>query len=130
MVLTTWETVRTADGPKPEFNSMSYHGLIRGADGSDTEGEPKEWVVKIFSESRVSDEWLDDMFMGQVGWVHRKEVASSSLHIHVGWLTQSQWDAYPKLRPTTSFPSVKLDVGLYYVNSFEPYVSFLRYLSQ
>lgn len=34
-----------------------------------------------------------------------------------------QWDAYPRLTPATSFPPAKLDKGLYYVNSLEPYVS-------
>lgn len=33
-----------------------------------------------------------------------------------------QFDAYPVLPPTTTFPPVKLDEGLYYVNAFEPYV--------
>ena len=37
-------------------------------------------------------------------------------------LLLKQWDAYPKLPPTTVFPPVKLDQGFYYVNSFEPYV--------
>ena len=38
-------------------------------------------------------------------------------------LESRQWDAYPKLPPTESFPAVKLDKGLYYVNAFEPCVS-------
>jgi prenylcysteine oxidase/farnesylcysteine lyase len=49
----------------PEFNSLSYHGLVR-------EGE---WAVKIFSAQRLSDEWLNNMFQGKVGWVYRKEVS-------------------------------------------------------
>jgi len=44
--------------------------------------------------------------MGQVGWVFRKE-----------------WDAYPQLPPTTTFPPIRLDEGLYYVNAFEPFIS-------
>lgn len=63
MLLTTYEGTRNG-GRAPEFNSLSYHGLIR-------EGE---WAVKIFSQERVSDEWLNKIFLGQVGWVHRKEV--------------------------------------------------------
>jgi len=95
MMLTTNQGAR--DGrTKPEFNSLSYHGVIK--DG--------EWAVKIFSENELSDEWLNAMFQGQVGWVVRKE-----------------WDAYPKLPPTSSYPPVKLDRGLYYVNSFEPFIS-------
>ncbi|PPQ63712.1 hypothetical protein CVT24_004292 [Panaeolus cyanescens] len=95
MLLTTYQGAREGHS-KPEFNSMSYHGEVR-------EGE---WAVKIFSDHELSDEWLSDMFLGQVGWVHRKV-----------------WNAYPKLPPTTSFPPVKLDKGLYYVNAFEPFIS-------
>lgn len=95
MMLTTYEGVRKG-GEEPEFNSLSYLGLVRDA----------EWAVKIFSKERITDEWLKKMFFGKVGWVYRKE-----------------WDAYPKLPPTTSFPPVKLDRGLYYVNAFEPFIS-------
>ncbi|KAJ3507454.1 hypothetical protein NLJ89_g6296 [Agrocybe chaxingu] len=95
MLLTSGQLAR-AGGQKPEFNSISYHGLIR--DG--------EWAVKIFSDHALTDEWLSEMFQGQVGWVLRKE-----------------WDAYPKVPPTSTFPPVKLDRGLYYVNAFEPFIS-------
>jgi prenylcysteine oxidase/farnesylcysteine lyase len=101
MVLTTYEGVRKG-GKEPEFNSLSYHGSIM----KDKDDTPDQWSVKIFSKERVSDEWLDKIFDGQVGWVYRKE-----------------WDAYPKLPPTTTFPPVKLDAGLYYVNAFEPFIS-------
>ena len=63
MILTTYEGARKG-GKEPEFNSLSYLSLLR-------EGE---WVVKIFSQRRISDEWLQNVFNGQVGWVHRKEV--------------------------------------------------------
>ncbi|KAJ3801137.1 Prenylcysteine lyase-domain-containing protein [Lentinula aff. detonsa] len=95
MVLTTYEGVR--QGRKaPEFNSISYHGKI----------SEDEWVVKIFSEAPVEDKWLQSVFDNQVGWVHRAE-----------------FDAYPKLPPTSSFPPVRLDHGLFYVNAFEPFIS-------
>lgn len=68
MMLTTYEGARHG-GEEPEFNSLSYHGLVR--DG--------EWGVKIFSQKRISDEWLDMMFFGKVGWVYRKEVSPISL---------------------------------------------------
>ena len=64
MLLTTNQGAREG-GKKPEFNSLSYHGLIR--DG--------EWAVKIFSDHQLSDEWLSSMFAGKIGWVHRKEVS-------------------------------------------------------
>jgi len=101
MILTTYEGVRQG-GKEPEFNSLSYHGYIT----KDKDDAPDQWSVKIFSKERISDEWLDTIFNGQVGWVYRKE-----------------WDAYPKLPPTTTFPPVKLDAGLYYVNAFEPFIS-------
>lgn len=63
-------------GVKPEFNSISYHGKVRkfeqGA-AEDAITDP-EWAVKIFSEERISDEWLETVF-GNVGWVHRKLVS-------------------------------------------------------
>ena len=52
-------------GKEPEFNSLSYHGSTR-------EGE---YAVKIFSMQHLSDEWLNGVFPGAVGWVHRKEVS-------------------------------------------------------
>lgn len=92
----------TSSGPViPEFNSLSYHEKIERS------GHPAERIVKIFSKARVEDEWMDKVFgVGKVGWVHRKE-----------------WDAYPVLPPTTSFPAVKPAPGLYYVNAFEPFIS-------
>ncbi|KAJ7456623.1 Prenylcysteine lyase-domain-containing protein [Mycena latifolia] len=95
MLLTTFEGARNG-GKEPEFNSLSYHGEI-------SEGE---WVVKIFSKKRISEKWLSNMFDGKIGWVLRKE-----------------WDAYPVLPPTSSFPELKLASGFYYVNSFEPFIS-------
>ena len=76
MVLTTWDAVRHATSAQgevkaPEFNSLSYHHEIETENG-------KEYIVKIFSKARISDEWLDRVFAwgetGKVGWVHRKEV--------------------------------------------------------
>ncbi|KAG2023145.1 hypothetical protein CC2G_000832 [Coprinopsis cinerea AmutBmut pab1-1] len=95
VILTSRSNARQG-GKEPEFNSLTYHGAIR-------EGE---WAVKIFSNERITDEWLNEVFDGNVGWVHRKE-----------------WKAYPKLPPTASFPPVKIDRGFYYVNSFEPFIS-------
>jgi prenylcysteine oxidase/farnesylcysteine lyase len=62
-ILTTYEGKRQG-GKEPEFFSLSYEGLVK-------EGE---WVVKIWSREAISDDWLDDVFLKQVGWVHRKDV--------------------------------------------------------
>ncbi len=104
MVLTTRNGARQG-GPEPEFNSLSYLRPVRKRDLSPWTNEQgqTEWVVKIFSKQRISDEWLESMFDGKVGWVLRKE-----------------WDAYPVLSPTSEFPPVILADGLYYVNAFEP----------
>ncbi|KAL5535268.1 hypothetical protein ACEPAF_3362 [Sanghuangporus sanghuang] len=96
-ILTTYEGVRHG-GKVPEFNSLTYHGKISST--------REEYVVKIFSNESLSDEWLNTVFGGKVGWVLRKE-----------------WDAYPRLPPTTTFPPVVLAPGLYYVNAFEPFIS-------
>jgi prenylcysteine oxidase/farnesylcysteine lyase len=59
---------------QPEFNSLSYHGLIR-------EGE---WAVKIISDQKITNEWLDNMFNGQVKWLLRKQVSLFSLLAFAG----------------------------------------------
>ncbi|KAF8531007.1 Prenylcysteine lyase [Gautieria morchelliformis] len=87
-------------GPAPEFNSLTYHGKTAGH-----LGRPDEYLVKIFSSKTLDDAWLRNVF-GRVGWVFRKE-----------------WDAYPQLPPITEFPPVIPDDDLYYVNSFEPFIS-------
>ncbi|KAH9914155.1 FAD/NAD(P)-binding domain-containing protein [Epithele typhae] len=106
-ILTTYDGVRHG-GPEPEFNSVSYHGPLMMKNGErrvNAQGE-QEWTVKVFSKKRVDDKWLKEMFEGKVGWVYRHE-----------------FDAYPVLPPTTTFPPVKLAEGLYYVNAFEPLIS-------
>ncbi|KAF8525199.1 Prenylcysteine lyase-domain-containing protein [Hysterangium stoloniferum] len=98
-VLTTNEGFESG-GPEPEFNSLTYLKRTEGYGG-----RPAEYIVKIFSLKELDMAWLRKMF-GVVHWVHRKE-----------------WDAYPQLPPTATFPSVVPDVGFYYVNSFEPFIS-------
>jgi len=106
IVLTSYDGVRHG-GRAPEFNSVSYLGRVKSAKNETHGGQSTgEWVVKIFSMEPISDEWLATMFQNQVGWVLRKE-----------------WDSYPRLPPTTKFPPVKLDDGLFYVNAFEPFIS-------
>lgn len=73
-VLTTFEGARHG-GRAPEFNSLSYLGKAQSTENGTHDGqETDEWVVKIFSMERISDEWLATMFQNQVGWVLRKEV--------------------------------------------------------
>jgi prenylcysteine oxidase / farnesylcysteine lyase len=67
-ILTSSEGARQG-GNASEFNSVTYHGHAK----NDTQMS-KEWIVKIFSMERISDEWLENMFQNQIGWVFRKEV--------------------------------------------------------
>jgi prenylcysteine oxidase/farnesylcysteine lyase len=78
-ILTSLDGFRRG-GKAPEFNSLSYHGQAKFAKNETHDRrETGEWVVKIFSMERISDEWLAAMFQNQVGWVHRKEVCSCNL---------------------------------------------------
>lgn len=66
-ILTTYEAVRDGESrEEPEFNSLSYHGRIAP--------EKDEWVVKIFSKTKPSRQYLDEVFNNRVGWVYYKEV--------------------------------------------------------
>ncbi|KAF8603876.1 FAD/NAD(P)-binding domain-containing protein [Ceratobasidium sp. AG-I] len=90
-VLTTAES-----GIQPEFNSIRYQAAIQ-------KNGATEYVVKMFSKTKISDETLAILFgKGKVGWLLRKE-----------------WDAYPYFPKRTDFPPVKIDNGLYYVNAME-----------
>ncbi|KAG9126281.1 hypothetical protein FRC07_004092, partial [Ceratobasidium sp. 392] len=90
----------SAGGVEPEFSSLTYHETIQH------NGQSKR-IVKIFSKARVEDNWLEKVFgAGTVDWVFRKE-----------------WDAYPVLPPTTTYPSINPAPGFYYVNAFEPFIS-------
>jgi prenylcysteine oxidase/farnesylcysteine lyase len=75
-ILTSLDGLRRG-GKAPEFNSLSYHGQAKFAKNEthDRQGTG-EWVAKIFSMERISDEWLAAMFQNEVGWVVRKEVCS------------------------------------------------------
>ncbi|CUA74616.1 hypothetical protein RSOLAG22IIIB_05623 [Rhizoctonia solani] len=90
-VLTTAEY-----GPKPQFNSIRYQATIN-------RNGKTEYIVKMFSPAKISDETLATLFGKEsIGWVFRKE-----------------WDAYPYYPPRSDYPPIKLDKGLYYVNSME-----------
>ncbi|QRW00032.1 prenylcysteine lyase [Ceratobasidium sp. AG-Ba] len=91
----------TSTGPvEPEFNSLTYHETIE-------RNGKTERIVKIFSKTKLDDAWLEKVFGSEtIGWVFRKE-----------------WDAYPVLPPTTTYPSIRPATGLYYVNAFEPFIS-------
>ncbi|KAH7327699.1 Prenylcysteine lyase-domain-containing protein [Rhizoctonia solani] len=90
-VLTTAEY-----GTRPEFNSIRYQASIE-------RNGKTEYIVKMFSPAKISDDTLATLFgKGTIGWVLRKE-----------------WDAYPYYPPHSTYPPVKIDKGLYYVNSME-----------
>jgi prenylcysteine oxidase/farnesylcysteine lyase len=128
-ILTTYEAVRKADAPvKPtadkkwyhfggssevesatakrpelEFTSLTYMSTLPARSSS----AAQDHLVKIFSLQPLSDEKLDELIgAGTIGWVYRQE-----------------WDAYPELHPTSVFPPITPDEGLYYLNAMEPLIS-------
>ncbi|KAK0567786.1 hypothetical protein OC861_002529 [Tilletia horrida] len=120
-ILTTGIGARRG-GKAPDFNSLSYlrrlprlpkknsrqtadfrPPLIQ-ADADIQDDKGSDFLVKLFSPARLSDERLAELFgAGTVKWVYRKE-----------------WDAYPVLEPTSDFPPIVVDEGLYYLNALEP----------
>lgn len=72
-ILTTKDGWRRG-GKGPEFNSLNYLTKLTKAEKGEEE-DKEEWIVKIFSMEEVSDEWLELIFQGQVGWVLRKEAS-------------------------------------------------------
>jgi len=95
-------TTEGKDGEEPEFLSLKYYSVIQ-------RGGQEEYVVKILSEEKLSEETVEKLFGPEaVRWVH----------VH-GWKT-------PVLTPTATFPPIKLDRGFYYVNAFDSIISTLE----
>lgn len=90
-------------GPKLEFNSLTYLEKIP----SRTEEGKDDHIVKLFSPESLSDDQLNEIFgQGNIVWTYRKE-----------------WDAYPYLTPRTTFPKIKADDNLYFLNAMETFIS-------
>jgi prenylcysteine oxidase/farnesylcysteine lyase len=77
-VATTFDGA-SREGRASEFNFVSYQGQAKFSNETNDGQETGDWVVKIYSMDRLSDEWLATMFQNQVGWVHRKEVCQTCL---------------------------------------------------
>jgi prenylcysteine oxidase/farnesylcysteine lyase len=98
-ILTTRATARATPGaPDPEFQSMTWHGETAAGSG--------EYVVKIFSLAPVTDAWVESAIGEAPGWLLRKE-----------------WDSYPVLARTASFPPVEPIRGMQYLAALEPWIS-------
>lgn len=65
-----------------------------------------ETVFQLFSHDALADAELRDLFGDTIAWTHRKE-----------------WDAYPLLRPTGSYPPVEPRAGFHYLAAMEPWLS-------
>ncbi|CAO1636851.1 unnamed protein product [Sympodiomycopsis kandeliae] len=96
--------------PKLDFLSLNYISNLgpRRTDSSPPSVNARDdHLVKIFSLEPLSDVQLEQI-IGQdsIGWIHRQE-----------------WDSYPELHPTRTFPPIRPDQGLYYINAMEPLVS-------
>lgn len=95
-ILTTGEAFRKDGRTRPAFQTILYQFAKDG-----------EFVVLLFSKAELSDAVLADIFgAGTVTWVHRKA-----------------WDAYPVLKPTTSYPPVQPRKGFHYLAAMEPWLS-------
>jgi len=71
-----------------------------------------ESVYKIFSHGTITNEILDEIFIGEpIGWVHRKT-----------------WQAYPQLDPIEKFAPIELyptssGIGFWYTSGIESFIS-------
>src|SRR5947207_2602573 len=86
----------------PIFNSISR--VLRLPTG--------ESGYKIFSPGRITDELLDELFIGApIEWIFRK-----------------QWEAYPRLDPIEKFAPIELypdleGIGVWYTSGIESFIS-------
>ncbi|OWZ79263.1 prenylcysteine oxidase/farnesylcysteine lyase [Cryptococcus neoformans Tu401-1] len=100
-ILTSAHPPRSPDAsslPPPRFQSITWHG--ESFPGSN------EYVVKIFSLTRLSDRLLREILGEKPTWVTRKE-----------------WNSYPKMEPTAGYAPVTLTEGVEYLAGMERWVS-------
>ena len=74
--MTSYNGVRQGGIAEPDFVALAFHGQLKNMkqdEGPFLGDHSEEYVVKLFSLQRLSEEWLEGMF-GEVGWVLRKEV--------------------------------------------------------
>lgn len=99
-ILTTDATYRKT-GEKdfyPAFQSISYHGETFPGSG--------EYVVKLFSKTKLDNDFLHTLFNSTPTWVLRKE-----------------WDSYPVLNPIVAYAPVEPLPGFHYLAGLEPWIS-------
>lgn len=75
-IMTSYSGVRQGGSTEPDFVALAFHGQLKNMnqdEGPFLGDHSEEYVVKIFSLQRLSEEWLESMF-GDMGWVLRKEV--------------------------------------------------------
>jgi len=97
-ILTTGLTSRQTGKPPPRFQSITWHGETFLGSG--------EWVVKIFSLTRVNDRFIRALIGEDPTWLLRKE-----------------WDSYPLLKPVASYAPVEPVKGVQYLAAQEEWVS-------
>jgi prenylcysteine oxidase/farnesylcysteine lyase len=105
-ISTTGERARTSGhGQGPSFQLITP--MLQGLPGG-------VFVNLLFSHEALSDAELRDIFGNSVG-----NAGSAT----AGWIHRKEWDAYPLLTPTTSFPPVEPRTGFHYLAAMEPWLS-------
>ncbi|KAJ1956154.1 hypothetical protein IWQ62_005368 [Dispira parvispora] len=105
-----------ADKDVVPFNSISVLRVLSDKDAQKYCDKNKcDWtdkkrpvtITKIFSPQEMSDDSLGKLYSARF------------------WTYRHTWKAYPKLVPRelADFPPVVLDKGVFYPNSFEPFIS-------
>lgn len=77
-IMTSHNRMHLGSGAEPDFIALAFHGQLKNMnqdEGLFKGDHGEEYVVKIFSLQKLSEEWLEGMF-GEVGWVLRKEVCA------------------------------------------------------
>jgi prenylcysteine oxidase/farnesylcysteine lyase len=119
-VLTTLHpSEENASDPKsgPGFNSIS---LIDSGVNNLTTPPRLEYIYKIFSYEEVTGEFLS-RYLGRA--VSDEEANKGDPNGTISWIHRKLWHAYPKELPRVTFDEIKLDDGLWYTSSIEPFIS-------
>lgn len=110
-------TTPSADGPKPEFLSIS---LLRDVVNPET-GE-LEYAYKVFTLHRIRTRFLRKV-LGLAAEQPDDDGDQELPREHVSWILRKVWNSYPRELPRITFEPTKLADDVWYTSGIESFIS-------
>lgn len=130
-ILTTLpEGELSAPGNTSQAGSPGFFSITKVREVDNPETKQKEYLYKIFSPTRVDDQYLACILglpvppsNNQHFQTNPSGTESDLPKDQVSWIYRKVWNSYPYAFPRTTFEKLKLDEGLWYTAGMEGFIS-------